>query len=193
MPSVKSIKKTMQEKAIPADTLSQFNFPKSQGNQPLEVISLIDQMDNLLTQEQRVTIMEEQGCHKTGHLDRINKQFAETHKGKSLEDRILLLRNSNVEPNVPCHLNDDGTISIYWGIGEKDNYQCVCKCIRRLKKEQPEIQDISKTFCGCCGGHIKYHYSNVLGVKLKLKEIVSSPLSSNGKNHCEFLFDIAAE
>jgi len=190
MPNVKSIKKTMLEKDIPADVVEKFDFPKSAGNQPMEVLSLIGQMDDLLTKEQCLLVMEEQGCHKTGHMDRINKDFAKENAGKSLEERVRLINNENVTPLVPCNVNDDGTFSIYWEIGEKDNYQCVCACIRRLRKEQPESGDISKTFCGCCGGHIRHHYQNILDIKLRLKEIVSSPISSKGKKRCEFLFDI---
>jgi len=182
----------MQEKNIPPDILSQVEFPKAQGNQPAEVLDLIEQMDKLLTQEQRLLVMEEQGCHKTGHMDRINKEFASTHADKSIKERISLLNDENVTPNVPCCINDDGTFSIYWEIGEKENYQCVCACIRRMKKENPDTDNISKTFCGCCGGHIRHHYQNILGIKLKLIDVVSSPINSNGKSRCEFLFEISS-
>jgi len=190
MPNVKSIKKTIKDCGIAPDVIAKFEFPKSQGNQPMEVLSLIEQMDSLLTDEQRCSVMQEQGCYKTGNMNNMNKQFAEKHSGKSIEERINLLSDENVHPNVPCRVNDDGTFSIYWEIGEKDNYQCVCACIKRLKKEKPDAGDISKTFCGCCGGHIKHHYQTILDIKLELKKIVSSPINSNGKERCEFLFYI---
>ena len=53
----------------------------------------------------------------------------------------------------------------------------------------PKAKSIRKTMSEK-GGHIRHHYQNILGVKLRLKEIVSSPISSNNKKRCEFLFDI---
>jgi len=188
MPNVKLIKKSMKEVGIPTDSIAKINIPKSTGNQPMEVLDLIAQMDSLLTNEQILSVMEEQGCHKTGHMDKINKEFADKHADKKIEDRINLLSDENVHPYVPCKINDDGTFSIYWEIGEKGNYLCVCACIKRLRKEQPDITNVSKIFCGCCGGHIRHHYQNILGITLQLKEVVSSPISSNGKERCEFLF-----
>ena len=180
----------MREKDIPAEIWVQFDFPKSQGNQPMEVLALIGQMDTLLTPEQRLSVMEDQGCYKTGKGHEINLSFARSHAGKSVQERIALLSDATVHPNVPCRLNDDGTLSIFWEIGEKGNYQCVCAAHKRLKKDQPQIGNLSKTYCGCCGGHIRHHYQNILGVELRLKEVVSSPISSNGQECCAFLFEI---
>ena len=69
MPDVKSIKKTMQEKGIPTEIMAQINFPASKGNGPAEVLLLIEQMDNLFTKEQNLSVMSEQGCHKTGKFN----------------------------------------------------------------------------------------------------------------------------
>jgi len=190
MPEVKSIRKTMLEKGIPSEIMAKFNFFDQQENGPKEVFALIEQMDNLLTQEERLSIMEEQGCYKTGEAHEMNLLFGRTHAGKSVEERIPLLNDKVVHPYVPCRVNDDSTLSIFWEIGQEGNYQCVCSCYARFKKEQPHTGNISKTYCGCCGGHIRHHYQNILGVKLRLKEIVSSPISSNGEKRCEFLFEI---
>jgi hypothetical protein len=190
MPEVKSIIKTMSEKGIPVRIMAQINYSDKQENEPKEVLALINQMDNLLTQEERLSIMEEQGCYKTGEAHEMNLLFGRTHADKSVEERIPLLNDKVVHPNVPCHVNDDGTLSIFWEIGKEGNYQCACSFYAQLKKEQPHTGNISKTYCGCCGGHIRHHYQNILGVKLRLKEIVSSPISSNGEKRCEFLFEI---
>ena len=190
IPEVKSIKKTMFKKGIPAEIMAQIDFSELQGNQLKEVLALIEQIDNLLTHEDCLSIMEEQGCYKTGEAHEMNLLFGRSHAGKSIEERISLLDDKTVHPNVPCHVNDDGTLSVFWEIGQKGNYQCVCSCYTQLKKEQPNMGNISKTYCGCCGGHIRHHYQNILGVKLRLKEIVSSPIISNGEKRCEFLFEI---
>lgn len=190
MPEVELIKKTMLDKGIPVETMARFDFSETQGNQPGDVLTLIEQMDNLLTQEECLSIMEEQGCYKTGEAHEMNVLFGRTHADKSIEERIRLLDEKTVHPYVPCRLNDDGTLSIFWEIGQEGNYQCACSLYAQLKKEQPHIGSISKTYCGCCGGHIRHHYQNILGVKLRLKEVVSSSINSNGKKRCEFLFEI---
>ena len=181
----------MHEKSIPAEIMAQINFPKPQGNQPAEILALIGQMDNLLTQEQCLSVMEEQGCYKTGKANEISLSFGRSHAGKSIEERIPLLDDTTVHPtNVPCRVNDDGTLSVYWEIGQQGIYQCKCAGYKKLKNDHPQIGNIPKIFCGCCGGHIRHHFQNILGVTLKLKEIVSSPISSNGEKRCEFLYEI---
>ena len=189
MPNVKSIKKTMIEK-LPPEIIAKFDFPKSQGNQPEEVISLISQMDKLLSKEQCLLIMQEQGCCKTGSGAEAHREFGLKYKDKTVQEKIDLFDDLNTNHKAPCRLNDDGTLSIYWGAGEKGNYKCVCRLVSRLQKENPVTVNISKTFCGCCGGHIRHNYQNSLGVKLRLIDVVSSPISSNGKNHCELLYEI---
>lgn len=87
-------------------------------------------------------------------------------------------------------LNDDGTVTITFGdFGNgvhTGKNTCSCASIKKLK--QPF--SISPTYCGCCAGHFKYHYENALGVKLKLKEIVSSPLNTNGGKPCCFTIEV---
>ena len=189
MPNVKSIKKTMTEK-LQTEIVSKFDFPKSQGNQPEEILSLIDQMDKYLTKEQCMFIMEEQGCCKSGQGAEAHREFGLKYKDKTIKERIDLFDDLNTNHKAPCRLNDDGTISVYWGFGEDGNFKCVCRLISRFLKNNPDPVNISKTFCACCGGHIRNNYQNSLGVKLRLKDVVSSPISSNGKNHCELLYDV---
>ncbi len=47
-----------------------------------------------------------------------------------------------------------------------------------------------REYCFCCGGHFKYHYEIMLGVKLGLIEIVSSPYDINGTKPCAFKYKI---
>ena len=189
MPTVNNIKKTMRKKSIPADLMEQFEFPKPNKNQIGEVLSLINQMDKLLTREQCLTIMEEQGCSKTEKFTAPFRDFAQTHAGKTVEEKIPLMSALNASQNITCNLNPDGTLSFYWGFGQGNKYHCICRKVNHWEKQgwQP---DISNTFCGCCAGHVRHSYQIALGVQLRLKEIVSSPLDSDGKKRCEFLFEI---
>ena len=190
MPNVKDMKKTIKASDIPQDIIAQFDFPKPQGNQPEEVMTLIGQMDKLLTPEQCYTVMEQQGCNKAGSgADREHREFGEMHKDKSLEERLALLAESDLGHKGNYRLNDDGTLTIYFSIkADDDSCRCVCHCIRRLEKGRGRKVVVPLTFCGCCAGHLRYTHKLSLGVDLRLKEIVSSPINSGGKDHCEFVF-----
>ena len=170
----------MIEKGIPSEVMERIIFPEVEAGTPEEKIVFVNQMDTLLTKEQILTIMEEQGCHK-------NKPTAEymlKFEGKSIEERISLINAMDITEQPRYRLNNDGTLCIYWYYEENGKYICVCPIMSKMKETIP------LTFCGCCSGHVKYHAENILGVKLRLLEIVSSPLSSGGGNYCEHLFAI---
>jgi len=189
MPKVNEMKKTIKEK-IPAEIVSKIDFPKSMGKQPDEVLFLIDQMDGLLTREQCLSVMEEQGCHKDERTVAPFVEFGKKHAGKPAAERIGLFDEIETGHKAPCHINPDGTLSIYWGNKKDGKYQCVCSVIKRLYRERGGPVNVSRTFCGCCAGHVKNSYQIALGVNLKLREIVSTPLDTNGAERCDFLFEI---
>jgi hypothetical protein len=175
------MKSTMQKLKIPPEIISQipFDVEKDDGNDPHIIIPVIDKMDELLTKEQILAVMEQQGCCKSGKRDKDCKAFAKEHADKTLAEKVALL--PTIQYMMAPQLNDDGTLTVTWGEGN-----CSCGAIKKLK--QPF--NVSDTYCGCCAGHFLYHYQNALGVKLKLKEIVSSPLNTNGKKPCSLTFEI---
>jgi len=186
-------KQTIKTK-IPPETLAQFNFPEK--GTPESAIAVINQMDALLSEEQRLDIMQEQGCCKTGKGDKAHRAFGRAHAGKTIEEKVRLLNEAGIPHKAPCRLNPDGTLSVWWGFvldrkkecgfSQDGKFGCVCGIVKKL----PQTTKVPATFCGCCGGHIRHNYQNSLGVKLRLKEIVSSAASSGGKKHCEFLYEI---
>ena len=175
------VKQTMLDKGIPAEIIKQFVFPETADETPEVKIAFVNQMDKLLTKEQILIVMEEQGCNKDEHPEILLKL-----KNKPLKERIEILNAMSINEYPRGRLNDDGTLSIFWHFEENGKYKCVCSIINKLQ----EPQAVSLTFCGCCSGHVKYHSENSLGVKLRLIETVSSPISSNGEKHCEHLFEI---
>jgi len=187
MPILKKVKDTMKKQKIDFETLAKFDF-EADSNNPMNVISMIDKMDELLTKEQCLAVMEQQGCCKMGQRDKDCKAFAQEHLDKTLSEKLALIPNIQYMMS-PC-LNADGTITVTFGghqngvhLGENT---CSCGTIKKVK--QPF--SISPTYCGCCAGHFKHHYQNALGVKLKLKKINSSPLNTNGEKPCSFTFDV---
>ncbi|HBL84663.1 MAG: hypothetical protein A2Y17_11045 [Clostridiales bacterium GWF2_38_85] len=186
MPSMKKINKTMLEQGISDDILTQFDF--SEENNQKSMITLIDQMDKLLTKEQCFAIMEQQGCCKGGKRDKDCKAFGKLNSKKSIAEKLMLI--SSVDLMMTPQSIDDGMFTItmtgYQNGVHEGKTTCSCGMIKKLK--QPFL--VSPTYCGCCAGHFRYHYQNMLGAAVKLKEIISSPLNTNGEKPCQFLFEI---
>mgnify|MGYP000882739709 CR=1 FL=1 len=114
MPNLlKQIPETMRKKGIPEETIALFNTPETGGAEA--VMELITQMDSLLSEEQRLAIMQEQGCCKTGNPAAPHRAFGTLHAGKTLAEKVELLNKANIPHKAPSHLNDDGTLSVWWG------------------------------------------------------------------------------
>lgn len=196
MPNATKIMKTMRKKKIPGEILAQFNAPEMKGNQDsmvknvMAAVAVIDKMDMLLTEEQRLSIMEEQRCSKTDKFTAPHRAFGLEHTDIPLAEKIKLYNETDMSYVAKCRLNPDGTLAVSWGTGEEGEYDCVCSGIKRLRKDPAQPTDVSLTYCGCCAGYIRYTRQYALGIKLRLKKIVSSPINSKGKNRCEFLFEV---
>jgi len=177
----------MAEQGIPAETIARFVDLPPNGNFCAEsILPFIQQMDELLPEEQRLAVMEQQGCCKTGKADREWRAFGRAHADKPLAEKVRLICEADL-PYIPAgRLNEDGTLSVFWGAGQEGDYRCVCNAIKKL----PWPVRVSRTYCACCGGHVRYHYQNALGVTLRLREVVSSAANSGGAERCEFLFEV---
>jgi len=185
MSIIKGIEKTMREQGLRDET--QFDFTESEEDQPGRIIAFIRQMEQALSEEQRLSIMEEQGCSKDDKTVAPHRAFARKHRRKSIEEKVRLYTKKLKSPHKPnLQLNSDGTLSAYWGLGDAGKLHCVCPIIG----ETAEHETVPLTFCGCCGGHTRFLLQCTLGVDLKLVKIVSSAANSGGAQRCEFLFAI---
>ena len=88
MPNAFKIKKTMMEQGVSEEGIFLFNFPDPKGNRPEPLIAFVNQMDELLSPEQYLSIMEEQGCCKTGKNDAPSRAFGREYVGKRLKKRL---------------------------------------------------------------------------------------------------------
>ncbi len=181
---IRQIPETMRKQGIPEEIIARFNIPKTGDSE--DVMALINQMDKLLTREQCLSVMQEQGCCKTGKPAAAHREFGHTNKDKTLAEKVSLFNETQMIHKAPCRLNPDGTLSVYWGADDLKKKSCPCGFTKKL----PDGFEVPLTFCGCCGGHIRSNYQKSLGLKLRLKEIVSSSSNSNGKKRCEFLYEI---
>ena len=182
---IRQIKETMVKKGISGETIAQFDFSGKKENQSMTIIKLVNQMDKLLSKEQCLSIMEEQGCCTTGKPAKAHNDFGRKYAGKTIGEKISLFDKMETGHKPLCKLNGNGTVSAFWG-NENGNNKCVCGFIKKLTEPVP----VSKTFCGCCGGHVRKNLQRSLGVKLHLTKIVSSAVNSKGKKRCEFLFKV---
>ena len=190
MPKIEKMLETMREQGIPEETIAQLPMPRIKKATPEEIVAFIRGMDNVLSKEQCLAVMNEQGCNKTNKWSAMFRKWGETHKDKSLAERIELfpeLRDAKPGYTVnDIHLNDDGTITFVMGLGSKKGvWSCPCHPIKALKP-----YDFPLTYCGCCAAHVRYTHEFALGVKLRLKEVVSSKANSDGEKPCEFVYDI---
>lgn len=187
MPTLKKIRDTMLKQKIDPAVMAQMDFD-ADCNDPINIKALIDKMDSLLTREQCLAVMEKQGCCKSGSRDKDCKEFAKKNADKPLAEKVRLL--STVQYMMVPVLGDDNTITVTYGGYQNGVHTgkttCSCGSIKKLTNPYT----VSQTYCGCCAGHFLYHYQNALGVKLKLKEIKSSPLSSHGEQPCSFVFEV---
>ena len=144
-----------------------------------------DVMDAALPFETKRDLMDQNGCCKSGAREKASMAFFREHKELPLNEKLPLIA---AVPNMgrPV-LNADGTITIHavtYRIGEK--FACACSNYNRLKRDYP----VSRTYCLCCAGHFRYHYEIMLGVKLTLRSVDSSPLDTGGAEPCVMTFAV---
>ena len=74
-------------------------------------------------------------------------------------------------------MQEGGRILVRFSPEGLPEYRCVC-----LPKSR---KPISKTYCYCCGGHVKHHLQIAVGVELEC-EVRSSAPPSGGGGHAAF-------
>ena len=111
-------------------------------------------------------------CEKTG----INTG------GLTLSDKINhLISISDDFENIV--LNADNTITVTWSFTNNGKYICQCPAAA-------ECTDMPLSYCLCCAGSCRRYFQSKIGIELKTKTIVSSPINSNGEKPCSFIFEI---
>jgi hypothetical protein len=139
----------------------------------------MDRMNDLLDTETRYAVREACACCLGGKRFEISKGIAK--KYQTLEDRIKAANDARFVFGHSVTMQDDGKILVSFFPDGLDHYGCPC---------MPKAKErISITHCYCCGGHVKHHLQTALGEKMSV-QVVSSSLSSGGKNPCKFLFTI---
>ena len=104
MPNLKEIKQTILQEMSPEE-VARLDFPKIKGNPPEAVVAFINQMEQLLTKEQCLLIMAEQGCGRSGVTDKEHREFGHIHKGKSVAEKLDLMKENGPHKGLLKRLN----------------------------------------------------------------------------------------
>jgi len=137
-------------------------------------------MDSLLDVETRRAVREACACCLGGKRAQLAEGIAKA--GGSLAERIHVANETKYVFGHSVTLQDDGTVLVAFAPEGQERYGCPC-----LPKAR---EPLSVTYCYCCGGHVKHHLQAALGRKLSVK-VLSSVLSSGGKQPCTFEFTLA--
>jgi len=164
-----------------------------------DLVNVIGRMDERLDREAKYRVLDACACcTKTSKArDKQCKAYGKAMAGKSLEEKIAGLAG---DMNFGCvTLNDDRTLTVSFCWIIDDKRYCSCGSTRNIsvagrpskdKKTVNQDRIIPLSYCYCCAGHFRYHLQNALGIKLKTKEIISSPINSRGEKPCEFILEV---
>lgn len=172
--------------------LSRFNVDEKIAKEIIgtgDLVEIIERMEKLLEPDTTYQILDNSCCD--GKTDSFKEINGETLQEKI--DKIPYLTDFHAGWNVK--LNDDNTLNAGWILKNNDKFYCVCSATVNRKKVR--VSDLSKgnrsmplTYCLCCSGHCRRHLEKLLGVQLKTKGAISSPINSKGQKPCEFIFEI---
>ena len=159
------------------------------GNKDL--IDITIRMEKLLNPETFYQILDTSACGTSQkELHAIQKI-----EGNNLQEKINKISDlDDFHSEWSVVLNTNNTITAGWSLTNKDSFVCECSaCVNKDLK----VSDLSNgdremplSYCICCAGHCRRHLEKLLDLTLKTKEVVSSPINSNGKKPCEFIFTI---
>ena len=194
MPSPEKFRETLTTFAVDEDIIGEmyagFGEPVSKTPKPTKSAffrQAIEVMNERLPKERVQEIIEANACCKSGARLKASQEFAKGHKDDTVEERLRLISERPYLNMGRAALDADGTILVHAVTYVfEDRFACACPTVSRVKRDYA----IPREYCYCCGGHFKFHYEIMLGVKLELCEIVSSPHDTDGREPCVFRFRI---
>lgn len=142
-------------------------------------------LDEKVDEKVITNMLDYNGCCKTGAREKASKAFAKENSNKTLEEKIPLILKVRNMGKAELVNNDElliHAVNYFDGV----RFRCACPNFN----SSLIYLDTSNTYCKCCSGHFRYHYQIMLGVKLELIKVFSSPLGSDGKDPCAFLYRI---
>lgn len=142
--------------------------------------------EELIDSDTLAEAMYNRSCCKTGFRLNNAKKLASENGDKTLSEKLELLGKLKYMGHP--QLTKDGDIYTGYcaGSGTPDNLKCSCW---QLGGCLPDEGKMSVSYCLCCAGHFRYHYQIALGLKLRVKEVVTSVFKEPSQ-YCSFLLEI---
>jgi hypothetical protein len=136
-------------------------------------------MDELLDEKTRQKVREDCACRLGGRQEKLCKEANKNYL--TSEERIMAINEAHQVFGHEVKIIGEGIYEVLFQDESVPEKRCACSHSRLngLNKEW------SKTYCYCCGGHVKHHLETVVGKKLNV-EVIASALSSIGKKSCHF-------
>ena len=194
MPSPEKFRETLDDFKVSRDIIDEmyvgFDGIVSKTNKKIKSAffkQALDVMNEKLPPEKVQEIIEANACCKSGGRKKASEEFARINADKTTEEKLALISARPYLNMGSAELDENRQLLVHavsFHPGEK--FECACPTVSKIKRDYT----IPREYCYCCGGHFKYHYEIMLGVKLKLVEIVSSPHDTGGEMPCAFRFEI---
>jgi hypothetical protein len=136
-------------------------------------------MDALLDLETCKIVREGCACCLGGKRDKMAKAIYKDNA--TFEERIAAAAEAHYVFGHTVYMEDGKVIVQFFPEG-LESYRCPC---------MPQAQNITMpvSYCFCCGGHVKHHLENALGLKLDCTTVYTAR-STGGKNPCKFSFTL---
>ena len=196
MPSPEKFRETLTEYAVDDDIIDEmyhgYENLASRTNKKIKSAffkQALDVMNAKLPPKRVQEIIEANACCKSGSRLKKSKQFAVTNKDHTIEERLHLINQRPYMNMGQAELSEDGYIIVH-GVSYHplEKFECSCPTISKVKRDYT----IPREYCYCCGGHFKFHYEIMLGIKLELCEIISTVHDTDGQKPCVFKYRILA-
>jgi hypothetical protein len=192
MPDITTFTEAMEKLKIPHETIDQilgveYLPDKNPGQENANFYAkAMPKCLQLLGFDTTAKIMYDRACCKSGYRLANAKQLSKEHGSQSLPEKLQLLGSLKYMGHP--FLNQDGDI-VTFAVGSSDHENMSCPCWR-LKGCRPAGEKMPLAYCLCCAGHFMFHYQKALDLELKVKDVVSSIINSEGKLPCVFIFEI---
>ena len=134
-------------------------------------------MDELLDEETKIKVREDCACCLEGKREKLCKGI--NKKYETSEEKITAINETHFVFGHEIKTLGKGKYEV--AFFDEAMPEKTCSCLKIIMDKK-----MPKTYCYCCGGHVKHHLETLLGKKLKV-EIKNSVLLSMGKKSCRFI------
>lgn len=159
------------------------------------LVDVIVRMEKLLDPDMMHEILDSCACGGGAEFLKQCGKIGKDLAGKPLDEKVNHL-NNNIFNSEKIALNENNLLSGTFLYKENEKYKCVCSAaVKNGMTVSNLVEDAGDrvmplSYCFCCAGSFRRHLQLQLGVGLKTKKIISSPINSNGQKPCEFIFEI---